>query len=228
MGKIEVSVVMPCLNEEATIGICIRKAFKAIKDNGLKGEVVVSDNGSSDRSVEIAESLGARVVHQPLKGYGNAFRKGIDEARGKYIVMADSDDTYPIQELARFAGPLMENRAEFVTGTRLKGKILPGAMPALHRYIGNPALTWVANLLFHIGISDINCGMRSFTKEAYEKMRAEATGMEFTPEMAIKASINKLRIMEIPIDYYPRATPSKLNSFSDGWRDLKYILTFRK
>jgi len=221
----EVSVVMPCLNEEKTIGECIKKAFKSFKDHNIKGEVVVSDNGSMDNSVRIAESLGAHVVHQPLKGYGNAYYKGISEAKGKFIIIGDSDNTYDFSEIHKFIEPL-RNGYDLVMGTRLKGKILPGAMPWLHRYIGNPFLSSFLNILYKTGVSDSHCGMRAFTKEAYKKMHLKSTGMEYASEMVINASKAKLKITEVPITYYPRDGESKLRSFQDGWRHLRFMLIY--
>jgi len=223
--EFEVSVVMPCLNEEETIGECIKKAFISFKEHNIRGEVVVSDNGSSDSSVKIAESLGARVVHQPLKGYGNAYHKGISEAKGKYIVIGDSDDTYDFSELHKFIEPL-RNGYDLVMGTRLKGKILPGAMPWLHRYIGNPFLSRFLNILYRTGVSDSHCGMRAFTSQAYKKMHLKSSGMEYASEMVINASKAKLKITEIPIVYYPRKGESKLHSFRDGWRHMRFMLIY--
>ena len=224
-GAPEVSVVMPCLNEEETIGECIKKAMSAFREHDIDGEVVVSDNGSTDDSEKIATSLGARVVHQKKKGYGNAYHKGINEARGKYIVIGDSDDTYDFSELHKFIQPLREGY-ELVMGTRLKGEILPGAMPWLHQYIGNPFLSWFLNLLFHTGISDSHCGMRAFTQEAWEKMHLKTTGMEFASEMVINSSKAGLKVTEVPIVYYPRKGDSKLHSFRDGWRHMRFMLMY--
>lgn len=220
-----VSVVMPCLNEEETIGSCIQKAMEGLKHLGLPGEVVVADNGSSDRSVEIALSLGARVVHQPVKGYGSAYQKGIDEAQGDYIVMGDSDLSYDFLDIPRFVSPLLEG-FDLVMGTRLKGKISPGAMPWLHRWIGNPVLSGILNLLFRTGISDAHCGMRAFTKKAWARMGLRSRGMEFASEMVIQAGKKKLRIAEIPITLYPdgRTGRPHLKSFRDGWRHLRLML----
>lgn len=222
-NNILVSVVMPCLNEEKTLGTCIQKAQKTMKELDIQGEVVVADNGSTDASVEIAEDLGARVVHQPLRGYGAAYLAGIDAAQGQYIVMGDSDDTYDFTDLDRFITPL-QSGYDFVIGNRLKGKILRGAMPPLHRYIGNPVLTGILNLLFRSGVSDAHCGMRSFTREAYQQMELQTTGMEFASEMVINAKKANLKIEEIPITYHPREGESKLNSFRDGWRHLRFML----
>jgi len=221
--EIEISIVMPCLNEEETLGACIQKALKTMKDLSIQGEVVVADNGSTDASVEIAEQLGARVVHQPLRGYGAAYLAGIAAAEGQYIIIGDSDDTYDFTDLERFITPL-RNGYDFVIGSRLKGKILPGAMPKLHRYLGNPVLTGILNLLFRAGVSDAHCGMRAFTREAYQQMELQTTGMEFASEMVINATKVNLKIAEVPITYYPRKGESKLNSFPDGWRHLRFML----
>lgn len=221
--NILVSVVMPCLNEEETLGTCIQKAQDTLKELGIQGEIVVADNGSTDASVAIAERLGARVVHQPLRGYGAAYLAGIAASEGQYIVMGDSDDTYDFTDLERFITPLRDG-CDFVIGNRLKGEILPGAMPKLHRYLGNPVLTGILNMLFRSGVSDAHCGMRSFTREAYQQMELQTTGMEFASEMVIKAIKTDMKIKEIPITYYPRKGESKLNSFRDGWRHLRFML----
>jgi len=223
----EVSVVMPCLNEELTLPICIRKANETIQKLGLDAEVVVADNGSTDRSVEIAESMGARVIHQPLKGYGNAYLAGLGGARGKYLVMGDSDDSYDFGDIGRFIEPL-RNGYDMVMGTRLKGTIEPGAMPFLHRWLGNPVLTFILNMLFRTGISDSHCGMRAFTKEAYERMHLRTTGMEFASEMIIKASKAGLKITEIPITLHKdkRNRPPHLRTWRDGWRHLRFMLMY--
>ena len=221
--NILVSVVMPCLNEEETLGTCIQKAQNTLEELDIQGEVIVADNGSTDASVEIAERLGARVVHQSLRGYGAAYLAGIAAAKGQYIVMGDSDDTYDFTDLERFITPLRDG-CDFVIGNRLKGEILPGAMPKLHRYLGNPVLSGILNVLFRSGVSDAHCGMRSFTREAYQQMELQTTGMEFASEMVIKAIKTDLKIKEIPITYYPRKGESKLNSFRDGWRHLRFML----
>lgn len=226
-GDIEVSVVMPCLNEESTIGVCIEKAMNALERMGVPGEVVVSDNGSTDPSVEIAESLGARVVHQEVKGYGSAYLKGFSEARGHYIVMGDSDNTYDFNELERFVEPLC-NGYDLVMGNRFTGAILPGAMPWHHQHIGNPVLSGILNLLFRTGIGDVHCGMRAFTTDALERMHLQTTGMEFASEMVINASKAGLRMTEVPITYHPRpeGSEAKLRSFRDGWRHLRFMLLY--
>jgi glycosyltransferase involved in cell wall biosynthesis len=222
---IVVSVVMPCLNEEETIGQCVAKALEGIRKTGLPGEVVVSDNGSTDRSIEIASELGARVIHTPERGYGSAYRAGFQAARGKYIVMGDSDDTYDFTQIDLFIEKLREGN-EYVLGSRFEGNILPGAMPWLHRYIGNPVLTGLLNFMFGLKSSDAHSGMRAFTKEAYRRMRLQTTGMEFASEMVINAARAKLKVAEVPITYYPRGGESKLRSFRDGWRHLRFMLLY--
>jgi glycosyltransferase involved in cell wall biosynthesis len=222
---VEVSVVMPCLNEERTIGACIQKALHSFDACGIKGEVIVSDNGSTDRSAEIAREHGVRLVHQPLRGYGHAYLKGLEAARGRYIVMADSDGTYDFGEIPRLLTPLREGW-DLVIGSRIKGKILPGAMPWMHRYIGTPVLTALLNLFFGLRLSDINCGMRAFTRDAYTRMRLQSGGMEFASEMMARAARERLRIVEMPIAYHPRVGESKLQSLSDGWRHLRFMLLY--
>lgn len=223
--EIVISVVMPCLNEEETIGACVTKSLEGIRRTGLPGEVVVSDNGSTDRSVEIATELGARVIHQPARGYGNAYRAGFAAARGKYIVMGDSDNTYDFTEIGQLIDKLRDGN-EYVLGSRFQGHILPGAMPWLHRYIGNPVLTGLLNFLFGLKSSDAHSGLRAFTREAYSRMRLQTTGMEFASEMVINAARAKLKVAEVPITYYPRAGESKLRSFRDGWRHLRFMMLY--
>lgn len=220
-----VSVVMPCLNERETLGTCIQKAQRALDQLGVSGEVIVADNGSTDGSVEIAQSLGARVVHESKKGYGNAYRAGIADAKGKYVIIGDSDDSYDFSEIGRFLEKLQEDY-DVVMGTRFGGKIETGAMPWLHRYIGNPVLTGILNTFFHSGISDAHCGMRAFTKQAYEKLNLQTTGMEFASEMVIKAALLNLKMTEIPITLHPdgRSGAPHLRSFRDGWRHLRFML----
>ena len=222
---LELSVVMPCLNEELTVGICVEKAVRTMRALGIAGEVVIVDNGSTDRSREVAEAAGARVVRHHLRGYGNALRRGFEEARGKYIVMGDADDSYDFTDLERFVVGL-RNGADMVMGNRLKGKIMPGAMPWHHRWIGNPVLSGFLNLVFRTGASDCHCGMRAFTKEAYRRMNLQMPGMELASEMVIKAAKSKLKIAEIPITLHPdgRDRPPHLRSFRDGWRHLRFIL----
>lgn len=223
--EIVISVVMPCLNEEETIGACVEKALEGIRRSGLPGEVIVADNGSTDRSVEIATVLGARVIHQPHKGYGNAYRAGFDAARGKYIVMGDSDNTYDFTEIPAFVEKLREGN-EYVLGSRFAGTILPGAMPWANRYIGNPILTGLLNFLFGLKSSDAHSGFRAFTKDAYRRMRLQTTGMEFASELVINAARARLKVAEVPIIYYPRGGESKLNRVRDAWRHVRFMLLY--
>src|SRR4029453_6583397 len=194
--------------------------------DGLSGEVIVVDNGSTDQSDLIAAEEGARVIKEQRRGYGNAYLAGFAAARGRYIVMADGDNTYDFDLVGKFVAPL-ENGADLVMGSRLKGTIHKGAMPALHRYVGNPVLTGVLNLMYGSGVSDAHCGMRAFRREALESLDLRMPGMEFASEMVIRASKAGLRIEEIPIEYHPRAGESKLNSFRDGWRHLRFLLVHR-
>jgi len=221
-----VSIVIPCLNEENSIGIVVEKAKRAIEMMGVSGEVIVADNGSTDRSVEIALSKGARVVHVAQKGYGNALRGGIEAARGRIIVIGDADDSYDFLEAPKLVEKIREGY-DLVVGSRFKGRILPGAMPWTSK-IGNPIMTFTLNLLFKVNTSDSQSGMRAFTKEAYRKMQLQATGMEFASEMLIKAGKAKLRIAEVPITLHPdkRGRPPHLRPIRDGWRHLKLMLTY--
>jgi len=196
--SIRVSVVMPCLDEAATLAICIEKAHAALQARGVEYEIIIADNGSTDGSVALAESLGARVVHETRKGYGYAYHAGIGAALGEWIVIGDSDDSYDFSDLGRFLDQL-EAGYEVVVGNRFQGGIEKGAMPWLHRYIGNPLLSGLLNLMYHTGVSDAHCGMRAFTKTAFEKMDLRTGGMEFASEMIIRAGLLKLRMCEIPI-----------------------------
>jgi glycosyltransferase involved in cell wall biosynthesis len=220
---VDVSVVMPCLNEEDSVGICVAKAFEGIRKTGLSGEVIVSDNGSTDNSVAVAEAAGARVVHQPARGYGNAYLKGFSEARGRYIVMGDSDDTYDFTQLDTLVEPLTRGY-DYVLGSRFGGEIKKGAMTFSHRYIGNPVLTAILNRFFGLKSSDAHSGMRAFTREAYAKMALRCEGMEFASEIVIKAGRARLKVAEVPIVYHPRIGETKLNTFRDGWRHLRFML----
>jgi glycosyltransferase involved in cell wall biosynthesis len=214
------------LNEENSIGIVVEKAKRAIEMMGVSGEVIVADNGSTDRSVEIALSKGARVVHVAQKGYGNALRGGIEAARGRIIVIGDADDSYDFLEAPKLVAKIKEGY-DLVVGSRFKGRILPGAMPWTSK-IGNPIMTFTLNLLFKVNTSDSQSGMRAFTKEAYRKMQLQATGMEFASEMLIKAGKAKLKIAEVPITLHPdkRGRPPHLRPIRDGWRHLKLMLTY--
>jgi glycosyltransferase involved in cell wall biosynthesis len=221
---VDISVVMPCLNEADSVGICVTKALEGIRRTGLSGEVIVSDNGSTDGSVAIARDAGARVVHQPNRGYGNAYLKGFSEVRGRFIVMGDSDDTYDFTELARLIAPLRDGSSDYVLGSRFGGEILKGAMTWSHRYVGNPILTGVLNRFFGLKSSDAHSGMRAFTKEALDRMLLCCEGMEFASEIVVKAARAELRVSEVPITYHPRIGESKLNGVRDAWRHLRFML----
>ncbi len=225
LPALELSVVMPCLNEERTVGICVEKAVRTMREQGIAGEVVIVDNGSSDRSVEVATAAGARVVYHPLKGYGNALRRGFAEAKGEFIIMGDCDDSYDFTDLKRFVDCL-RGGADLVMGNRLKGTVKPGAMPWLHKYVGNPVLSGFLNVLFKTGVGDSHCGMRGFRKNAVPKMNLQMPGMELASEMVIKSSLAKLKIEEIPITLWPdgRDRRPHLRSFRDGWRHLRFML----
>ena len=227
MSTKKISAVMPCLNEEETIGICIEKAFRCFQEIGIDGEVVVSDNGSTDLSVKIAERLGAKVVHQKIKGYGAALMAGIEAADGNIIIMADSDDSYDWLAMKPFIEKIEEGY-DLVMGNRFKGSILPGAMPLLHRYIGNPILSGISGIFYNVPVGDFHCGMRAFTQEAYEKMNLQTEGMEFATEMVVRAARSNLRTTEIPISLYPdkRSRKPHLRTFRDGWRHLRFIMTY--
>jgi len=218
-----VSVVIPALNEAESIEACVRRSIDTMEKHGIRGEVIVADNGSDDGTPELARSAGARVIHEQRKGYGSAYLAGFASARGRYIVMGDADETYDFGEIARFIEPLDEG-ADLVMGSRLRGKIHPGAMPWLHRYVGNPVLTGVLNLFFRTGVSDAHCGMRAFRRELLPRLDLRTTGMEFASEQVIRSSKLGLDIREIPIEYHPRTGESKLSSFSDGWRHLRFLL----
>lgn len=217
-----VSVVIPCLNEEENIEACVTAAFDAMRKAGLTGEVVVADNASEDRSAEIATAAGARVVHEPRRGYGSAYLAGFGAARGKYIVMGDADLTYDFNEIPNFVKEL-DDGAQLVMGDRMDN-IQPGAMHWLNRYVGNPILSGTLNLFFKTGIRDAHCGMRALRRDVLPVLDLRTTGMEFASEMVIRASKEKLDIREFPIQYHPRGGETKLSRVRDGWRHLRFLL----
>jgi glycosyltransferase involved in cell wall biosynthesis len=217
-----VSVVIPCLNEEANVARCVREAIEALESSGLAGEVIVVDNDSDDRSAELAAAAGARVILEPRRGYGSAYLAGFAAARGAYIVMADADLTYDFGEIPNFVAKLNDG-AQLVMGNRME-HIKPGAMPWHHRYIGNPVLTGLLNLFFRTGVSDAHCGMRALRADVLETLDLRTTGMEFASEMVIRAAKQHLSIAEVDIEYHPRGGESKLSSFRDGWRHLRFLL----
>jgi glycosyltransferase involved in cell wall biosynthesis len=228
-GDIEVSVVMPCLNEASTVSACITKALDTMRHAGIAGEVIVADNGSTDGSSAIAQAVGARVVSVPVRGYGSALMGGIEAARGRYVVMADADESYDFGEIAKFIAKLRGGYA-LVQGCRLPsggGTVLPDAMPPLHRWFGNPVFSLLSRLWFRTGVHDINCGMRGFTIDLYRRLGLRCTGMEFATEMVIKASLYGERVTEVPITLHPDGRtdhPPHLRTFRDGWRTLRLYL----
>jgi|SRR5881394_1933509 len=217
-----VSVVIPCLNEAESIEACVRSALHVLEESDLSGEVVVADNDSDDGSAELAATAGARVIHEARRGYGSAYLAGFAAARGRYIITADADQTYDFAEIPHFVAQLEEG-ADVVIGNRMNN-ILPGAMPWLHRYIGNPVLSGFLNLLYRSGVHDAHCGMRALRRDSLPRLRLRSTGMEFASEMVVRAVKEELRVSEFDIDYRPRAGESKLSSFRDGWRHLKLLL----
>ncbi len=226
-APVEVSIVLPCLNEEGTLAECIQRAKQALAGGNIDGEIIIADNGSTDRSAQIATDEGARLISVPVKGYGNALHHGFEAANGKYIIFLDADLSYDFAHIPRFVEQL-RGGPDLVMGSRFKGTIHPGAMPPMHRYLGTPVLTRVANIFFRCGVSDVNCGMRGLTKDAFERMGLRAGGMEFASEMIIKAAKLNMRIEEIPTDLHPdkRGRPPHLRSFHDGWRHLRFMLLF--
>jgi glycosyltransferase involved in cell wall biosynthesis len=219
---IAVSVVIPCLNEADNIEECVRQARHALDAGGLTGEVIVADNNSDDGSAELAQDAGAYVVHEPERGYGSAYMAGFAAASGRYIVMADADLTYDFNEIPRFVAEL-EDGADVVIGNRMDN-IQPGAMPWHHRYIGNPLLSGFLNLLFRTGVDDAHCGMRALRRDVLPTLDLRTTGMEFASEMVIRAAKTNLDVRQFPIEYHPRGGESKLSSFRDGWRHLRFLL----
>jgi glycosyltransferase involved in cell wall biosynthesis len=223
----ELTILMPCLNEAETLARCITKARAFLIRSGIIGEVLIADNGSTDGSQQIAETLGARVVRVTEKGYGSALRGGIHAARGRYVVMGDSDDSYDFSRLDLFVAKLRAGY-QLVMGNRFLGGIEPGAMPALHRYLGNPVLSAIGRMFFHSPCGDFHCGLRGFEREAILGLDLQAPGMEFASEMVVKATINQLRITEVPTTLSPdgRSRPPHLKSWRDGWRHLRFLLLF--
>lgn len=223
----ELSIVMPCLNEEETVGICVRKALATLHESQISGEVIVADNGSIDASVAIAESEGARVVHIAAKGYGSALKGGILAARGFYVLMADSDDSYDFAHIPRFLAQLRSG-SDLVMGNRFRGGIARGAMPPLHRYLGNPILTAIGRFLFPSPCEDFHCGIRAFRRDSFRRMDIRSTGMEFASEMVVKASLLRMQVAEIPTTLSPdgRSRPPHLRSWRDGWRHLRFLLMY--
>lgn len=222
VDELLVSVVIPCLNEEENIEQCVTYALEVMRENGIPGEVVVADNASTDRSAELAVAAGARVVHEPRRGYGSAYLAGFAAARGRYIVMGDADLTYDFGEIPNFVREL-EDGAELVMGDRMDN-IQPGAMPWLHQHVGNPVLSGILNLFFKTGIRDAHCGMRAVRRDVLPRLDLRTTGMEFASEMVIRAGKEELDIREFPIQYHPRGGESKLSTFRDGWRHLRFLL----
>jgi glycosyltransferase involved in cell wall biosynthesis len=224
---VEISIVMPCLNEAETLATCIQKAQQAIRKDGLSAEIIVADNGSTDGSQVIATELGARLVPVKRKGYGSALIGGIDAAHGQLVIMGDADDSYDFTAIAPLIAKLREG-CDLVVGNRFLGGIQPGAMPWSHRWIGNPVLTLISRVFFHTPVGDAHCGLRGFRKDAYERMRLRATGMEFASEMVIKASLKGMRIAEVPVALRPdgRSRPPHLRTWRDGWRHLRFMLLF--
>ena len=226
-ARFELSILMPCLNEAETLAVCIEKARRSLRECDIAGEIIVADNGSTDGSQSIAASKGARVLHVQTKGYGSALMGGIAAARGTYIIMGDADDSYDFASLGPFIEQL-RNGFDLVMGNRFKGGIKPGAMPPLHRYLGNPVLTALGRLFFESPCGDFHCGLRGFNKAAIEKLDLRTTGMEFASEMVVKATLHNLRIAEVPTILFRdgRSRSPHLRSWRDGWRHLRFLLLF--
>jgi len=224
-GNLELTILMPCLNEAETLATCVAKARAYLERSGVAGEVLVADNGSTDGSVGIAERAGARVVHETRKGYGSALRAGIAAAHGRYVIMGDADDSYDFTALDPFVAALRSG-AELVMGNRFKGGIAPQAMPPLHRYLGNPVLSGIGRLFFRSPIGDFHCGLRGMRTDAIRGLGLATDGMEFASEMVVRATVDKLRIEEVPATLSPdgRSHPPHLRSFRDGWRHLRFLL----
>jgi glycosyltransferase involved in cell wall biosynthesis len=226
-GKKRVTIVMPCLNEAETLATCVRKALAAIENSGFQGEVLIADNGSADGSQGIAIREGARVVNAEIRGYGAALMAGIEAATGEYILMADADDSYDFSHLPRFVKAL-DDGADLVMGNRFQGGIQPGAMPFLHRYLGNPVLSFLGRLFFRAPVNDFHCGMRAFRKSAVQGLNLQTTGMEYASEMVVKATLTGLKILEVPTTLSPdgRSRAPHLRTWRDGWRHLRFLLLY--
>lgn len=226
-NSLELTIVMPCLNEAETLEVCITKARKFLDESGVKGEVVIADNGSTDGSQEIAERCGARLVNVPEKGYGSALNGGIRAAYGEYVIMGDADDSYNFLNLMPYVEKLREGY-DLVMGNRFKGGIEKGAMPFLHYYLGNPVLSFIGKLFFSIKVNDFHCGLRGFRKDAYLKMNLKTTGMEFASEMVVKAALLDMKMTEVPTTLSPdgRSRPPHLRTWRDGWRHLRFLLMY--
>tara|TARA_R110002049_G_scaffold4601_4_gene31830 strand:- start:53934 stop:55115 length:1182 start_codon:yes stop_codon:yes gene_type:complete len=229
--EIELSVVMPCLDEADTVGVCVEKAFRAMREANINGEVVLADNGSTDDSKEIAESLGARTIDVAERGYGAALMHGIEAARGRYVIMGDADNSYDFLEIPAFVDQLRDG-FDLVQGCRLPrggGQVLPGAMPFLHRWFGNPVLSWLVRRMFRIQIDDVYCGMRGFTREHFDRLDLRSPGMEFATEMIIKSGLHGASMSQVPITLHPDGRQEHgphLRTFRDGWRTLRLFLVF--
>ena len=225
--KLELSIVMPCLNEAETLATCIIKAKRFLDEHHVNGEILIADNGSNDGSIKIAEQLNVKVIHVQPKGYGNALKAGISAASGQYIIMGDADDSYDFSALKPFLEKLREG-FDLVMGNRFDGGIKNGAMPFLHRYLGNPVLSFIGRLFFKAKINDFHCGLRGFSKSAFLKMNLKTGGMEFASEMIVKSQLNHLNITEVPTILYKdgRSRPPHLNTWRDGWRHLRFLLLY--
>jgi glycosyltransferase involved in cell wall biosynthesis len=223
----ELTILMPCLNEAETLAICIKKAKRSLETNQIDGEVCIADNGSTDGSQQIATSCGARVIHVDEKGYGSALRGGIAAAKGKYVIMGDADDSYDFSNLMPFVEKLREG-ADLVMGNRFKGGIAEGAMPPLHRYLGNPVLSAIGKIFFRAPCADFHCGLRGFRRESIERLNLVTTGMEFASEMVVRASLDQMNIVEVPTTLSPdgRSRPPHLRSWRDGWRHLRFMALY--
>jgi glycosyltransferase involved in cell wall biosynthesis len=224
---IELSIVMPCLNEAETLAVCIDKAQGYLERSGVVGEVIIADNGSTDGSQDIARAHGARVVDVPAKGYGSALMGGIEAARGAYVIMGDADDSYDFSKLDQFVERLRAGD-ELVMGNRFMGGIAEGAMPPLHKYLGNPVLSWIGRVLFRSPIKDFHCGLRGFNRQSILNLHLQTTGMEFASEVVVKSTLGGLRVSEVPttLDKDGRSRPPHLRSWRDGWRHLRFLLIF--